>query len=162
MNLKSVLLCIEILLACVVLASFGGRHWWVADILANMRIQLFIFAAVLFIAALILRRPRDASACLLIIAVVGVNLKSGFWPRPASIEHQNPSRRVSICVCNVFTGNRQFSQIADIVIQQDADIVGIIELSSELSDICNSALREHYPHQSLLPQEPGNFGIGIL
>lgn len=68
--------------------------------------------------------------------------------------------RVKVLAANVHTTNRNHTAILDLIRDEDPDIILLMELNrSWLEDL--RGLKEKYPVTRSLPDETGNFGIGL-
>lgn len=173
---------LQALLAVPGLLTVSARHWWVADICANLRVQWCLGAAGLLAVSLVLRRFREAAFSLGLVIAFLIPLLPGIQSvadpdrtqalesqqqhhgsQPAeAAERQHGNSPLRICVCNVFTANRQHALIRRTVTEHEPDLIGLLEVSSEHITECAHALQTSYPYQAAEPQEPGNFGIALL
>lgn len=136
--------------------------WWVADLVANLRVQLLIALSTMLVCCLLVRKWRLAMVGLMAIAwqtswLIPLTTKS-----PARMSLPVADGLLKVCSVNVLTSNRQHDRIIAGLRAFDADVVAILELGTELSDRLETDLGEVYPHRVLHPDDGGNFGIGLL
>ena len=161
---------------CVCAAgTLFARHFWIADIIANLRVQLILGLLAVVTISLILRRWRIAILVAAVMMWQATWLMSAFQSSPnlrLSAEHadaaataevtravQSPPLRVFLA--NVLTRNEHHDQIIAQIHQSDADVFAILELSSELNSTLNREFGETYKHVISETQDDGNFGIGL-
>ena len=161
---------LQAILFLIVLLTPLARHWWILDILANLRVQWLVGSATAVLLAVILQSPKDTARCLLLTTFLAWPLLPGIMSG-TSASNADPTKasvltgiddRLRVCVCNVLSSNRRHDDTLHALTERDPDVIGILELSPELADLCHSNLRERWPHQMLVPQATGNFGIGVL
>tara|TARA_R110002049_G_scaffold2750_8_gene22246 strand:+ start:193757 stop:194743 length:987 start_codon:yes stop_codon:yes gene_type:complete len=151
---------LPVLVASGVIATFVSllaAHWWVADILANLRVQQVIGLVTLLAICLVIRRPRCVLVTLVLIAIHG----SFFVSRYQASSAIDPSSVVRVMTANVLTSNPNANEIVTQIRDQTPDVVAILELDSSLAEHLNRALSDGYPHRCVRPDDHGNFGIGL-
>ena len=161
---------LKVILFLILLLSVLARYWWVADVLANLRMQCFIGATLILLLAMLLRSPKDVLHGFLLAMMAawpllpGISLvksdKIADLNRLPALDAMHD--RLQVCVCNVLSSNRRYDDTLGALTEHDPDVIGILELSPELAVLCRTKLREHWPHQILVPHATGNFGIGVL
>lgn len=156
--------------SCSILTLFA-RHWWVADLIANLRVQLIIG---MLAAALVLLTLRRWNILLIVMALTlwqANSLRSAFEPDGISADRSQRDAdsvtlaldepRLRVFLANVFTGNQQHDQIINQIRSADPDVFAILELSSVLeASLCREFLTTH-KHVVSESQDEGNFGIGL-
>lgn len=148
------LLC---LIASVV--SLAASRWWLADILANLRIQWIVAFTVLLIISLWLRRRM-----LVVTAVTGLALNGYLLPANAFRAPGVVDSAFRVVSFNVLTSNTRHDEIVGQILDADAEVVAVLELSHALQEylMANSDFAEQYSHSLVQPQDGGNFGIGLF
>ena len=152
------------------LASLPARHWWFADVLANLRVQACIAAATLLTALALLKLKSASLLAVILLAWHAHFLLPAFVPpldpaKPASQQlsrtHTQPPD-LAVCLANVRFNNSQHTTIANSLQHSNADVLVIIELSPDLRQSLTSQLSTDYPHTLWADQPSGAFGIGLL
>ncbi|MCA9066718.1 MAG: endonuclease/exonuclease/phosphatase family protein [Planctomycetaceae bacterium] len=140
------------------LLTLLAQEFWLADLVANLRIQLLIGLASTAALGAISRKWK-----LLALPVV-LAIWQGTWIIPAFQygETADSEPLIRVCSMNVLTSNRNHDAILAQMRELDADVVAVLELSSSLSSRIVRDLDDLYPHRYLIPDDGGNFGIGLL
>ncbi len=147
-----------------------ARHFWVADIISNLRVQLILGLLGALAILFLLRRWR------MVLVVTAVTIWQASWlisavqtsgnttsnsTRPNAVTPADQPQQLRIYLANVLTKNRQHGHIASQIKQADPDVIVILELSSELNAALNREFGDSYKHTVSEPQDDGNFGIGL-
>lgn len=148
------------------LVSLLARFHWLAELLANLRVQLVL---ALSITSLIAGAARNRNATIVLVTVLcwqGWGLRSAFVadqaPIPPSANgDESANRSLKVMTINVLAVNRRLDDVIRQISGADADVVAVLELSSPLANRLNQALQASHPFTSVHPQDPGNFGIGL-
>lgn len=153
------LVALAAILSLATVASLFARFHWVLDTAANFRVQGLIAIAVLGATALLLRQwwMVGVASTLMLVNLSMMNL--GSVDDAESSVDSSPLRFVTT---NVLTSNPRHDDIINELRAIDADVMVVIELSTELANGLRVAFRESHPFQSLHEDDLGNFGIGIL
>lgn len=153
------LVALAAILSLATVASLFARFHWVLDTAANFRVQGLIAIAVLGAMALLLRQwwMVGIAATLMLVNLSMVNF--GSMDDAASSIDSSPLRFVTT---NVLTSNPRHDDIINELRSMDADVMVVIELSSELANRLRVAFHDSHPFQFLNEDDLGNFGIGIL
>ncbi len=146
---------VAILSAVGFLAGLFGRHFWLLDLASHFRFQylaVFAFGAVVFA---INRRwsATAASGC------AAVALGASLLPYVPGDVPASPGGLVKVVSFNVNTANDRYADVLTYLLEQDADIVVLLEVSSEWIEQI-AALDSTYPHSFVEPRND-NFGIAI-
>jgi endonuclease/exonuclease/phosphatase (EEP) superfamily protein YafD len=147
-----------------------ARHFWFADIIANLRIQLVLGLLGTLAILLLLRRWR----MVLLVTVVTIWqaswLVSGFYPtalstpttRSADVAAKvDQPNQLKVFLANVLTRNQQHGHITEQIRQADPDLIVILELSSKLKANLHREFGASHKYSVSEPQDDGNFGIGM-
>ena len=144
--------------ACSIL-TLSARYWWVADLIANLRVQLMIGMVGTIVLLLIMRRWR------ILVVVAALTMWQASAMRSAYITgHIVPNQsaqRFRVFLANVLTRNQNHDQIIAQIHAADPDVIAILELSSTLEASLQrefSATHAYFVSES---QDDGNFGIGL-
>ena len=137
--------------------SLLARHWWLADLIANLRIQLMI-GLTFSVPGLLAARQKRLAGC-----VAAALIWHCSWITPYLIAPQKPvsERTLKICTVNVLTQNLQHDRVIAVLKNADPDMVAVLELGSSLESRLNDELSDLYPYRITDPSDDGNFGIGL-
>lgn len=141
-----------------------AKHHWIAELLANLRIQQVIGIAFLLLLSMVTRRWRVS---VIALALFAIHLPWFLAAFPASREKltddtSSRSGEVVVAVVNVLTQNPRHDLVLQELVRCDADVFAVLELSTELSIYLESAVGDRYPHSMLRPKDTSNFGIGLF
>lgn len=144
-------------LAVFTALSLVARSWWVADICANLRIQWLIGIAGIAVSSILFRYWKLLTVQFA-VAVLNLWFVSSTWKsEPAASARE----LLTVATVNVYSGNTNFETITRLIRQQDADLVAVLELTTGLAGHLQQALSTTHPYAFVLPQNNGNFGIGL-
>ncbi|GEM_PF-1380553 len=106
-------------------------------------VLIFLGSSMLF---MVLNRPRIMFTCLALCAVLCLFLKA---KSNSGIQtfFTNKEKEFSICQVVINYGADEFESLSNRLIESEADILNIQELTPEWSLILKNALKEQYPHQ---------------
>jgi len=144
--------------ACSIL-TLSARHWWVADLIANLRVQLMIGMLGTILLLLIRRRWRILVAVAALTMWQATAMRSAY--KTGDIEPNQSIQRLRVFMANVLTRNQHHDQIIAQIRAADPDLIAILELSSKLEASLQrefSSTHEYFVSES---QDDGNFGIGL-
>lgn len=145
--------------AAIALLTPLASIWWVADLIANLRVQLVCGLLAAFALAVVFRRTMSAAGLLVVVGWQSSWLMPAFLPVHVSAHSAETLR---ICVANVLTVNTQHDRILQELTATNADLLIVLELSSALDRRLRDELRFSHPHALSEPEDRGNFGIGIF
>ena len=146
----------SVLASLPTLFSLGARWYWRLELLTHFCVQ---YAVVTGGFALLLLAGRRWRAALLpaSAAVFNLVLIVPLWIAPSRGEHTAPATRV--LVANVYTGNREFQRLLDVIDREQPAIILVTETDERWLKALEP-LREKYPHV-FSKSRADNFGIGI-
>jgi endonuclease/exonuclease/phosphatase (EEP) superfamily protein YafD len=107
--------------------------------------------------ALFLRLPRLALAAFVLLAVNLAVVAPTWVSQPADASTQSGS--LSLLVLNLNAGNDDHADVARLIGEVDADVLGLVELTPMWASELAPAL-DRYSHRRLKP-DPGAYGIGF-
>ncbi|MFK8115579.1 MAG: endonuclease/exonuclease/phosphatase family protein [Rubripirellula sp.] len=139
--------------------SLFAAHHWLADLVANLRLQQVIAAvAILSVFAW----KRKTLACVIAIAIVLVHLPWFGAALPQS-NHGTPASDADLIItfANVLTSNHQHDAVMTDLLHRDPDVIAVAELGSPLAKKLAPKLASSHPHQVSRPEDLGNFGIAL-
>lgn len=154
---------LAVLTIAATLSSQFARSFWLADILANLRVQQMIGLAILMAWAFVSRRPRLA---MLLALCASLHLP---WFLASSrarrldriLETSAQSPGVTVTSANVLIGNEQYDAVETALLAPQADVLAVLELDSLLQSRLAHRLPAVYPHRHELPRDEDGFGIGL-
>lgn len=142
-----------------ILTLFARVHW-LADLLANLRVQQLIGLLATLVLCLLHRRPKAIAIAVALIAVQIPWFVSA--SSQANTTQQTNHDTVSITFANVLTQNTRHREIIADLTSRNPDIIAVVELSSSLAAKLSTEITDEYPYTLLRRQDRGNFGIGLL
>jgi endonuclease/exonuclease/phosphatase (EEP) superfamily protein YafD len=145
---------------CVVsVAGFGGHWHWLLDLTSHFRLH---YAALLTVGLLVgwLCRVRGlwlalAAGCA--AAQIGALLP--FTPTAARAAAAAHAPAVRVLLANVYTGNRAYGEVADLIARENPDVVVLQETSQSWLDGL-AETRLGFPNR-IEEARPDNFGIAV-
>lgn len=150
------------IIVATTIVGFFARHHWLADIFTNLRIQQVIG---LLGVSIVLAIGRQWKWFVVALVLLCVHLP---WIAPALLQTSATGDRETlgqpglvVMTANVLTSNRRHDDILKQIESADADVFAILELGTPLYKRLESELSETYPHRTTVPQDDGNFGIGL-
>lgn len=144
--------------ACAIL-TLVARQWWVADLIANLRVQLMIGMLGTILLLLILRRWKILVAVAALTMWQATALRSAYLT--GGIEANQSSQRFRVFLANVLTRNQDHDQIIGQIRAADPDVIAILELSSALEASLKQEFSSTHAYFVSESQDDGNFGIGL-
>lgn len=146
------------IIVLLTLLTFFARRWWIADLIANLRMQLVI-VLMITLAVCVVRRQWKVAVLLLSVAAIHVTwLSSAFLARPSTA---TTGVHLRVMTVNVHTRNSRRKRIADELRNTGADVVAVLELNTALARHLADALATEYPWRITEPMSDSNFGIGL-
>lgn len=118
---------LAIVAALAVLASYAGRWWWFADVLANFRPQLGLILLASFVILLFGKWFRFAFL-MLVIAAVDL-LPVGLLYRPAASSPATFGPNLRVVSFNLLSPNENYDEVITFLEDTDADLVFLHEAS---------------------------------
>lgn len=158
-NRNGLLRALVIGLALATAAGFFGAYAWWLDVLADFKVQYALAAALLFGAAAVLRRKKEAVLALALLIANGWTVYS-YW----AIAGETPVA-LKIVSFNVNFKNPEIAPALDFLRRENADVVVVVEVN-EVWRKAFKRLSDIYPHQLFGPlsQDRRHIpqGIGLL
>ena len=152
-NATALVICI--LIGTTLLSMLAQMHW-LADLMANLRVQQVIAILIAVVITICFRRWRWLTLQIVLLAIHVPWFASAFVGRPS-----DAGQDLVVLVANVLTSNRHHDLIVNQIETADADVVAILELGTPLARTLELKIAQSYPFRSALPQDQGNFGIGL-
>ncbi|MEP3481270.1 MAG: endonuclease/exonuclease/phosphatase family protein [Fuerstiella sp.] len=143
---------------CVAILPVILPSWWLADLLANLRVQLVIAAAPVLL-GLCTRRSWKIALCLIALSVYHSS-----WlvsPSSLSLPDTTAGQTITVMAANVWTGNQKYEVIERQIQESKCDVVMISELSFGLANFLRKGFTKDFPYHVEFPADRGNFGIGM-
>jgi len=140
------------------IVSLFARSWWIADLIANLRIQLLIGILVALLCSIAAgnRKLMTVSGMLLLWQA------SWLWTAFGPVRSATRGPELKICTMNVLSQNTQHARIIECLKKADPDVIAVLELSSSLEQTLIQELGDSYPWRLTEPHNDGNFGIGLF
>ena len=146
---------LAIIAVIATLGSLAARHNWIADLLANLRIQQVIGLAVVFLMSLVVRRWKFAVICFACLIYHGTWLCD--WNTASLSSTTKGSSALTVTTVNVWSGNVHHDLILDNLNDCDADVFAVLELNSNLATVLVETFSESHPHSVVRPSDTGEF-----
>ena len=157
-RLRSLISAALIVLAGTTLLGFAARYHWVADLMANLRIQQCLALMGCIVLTLLVGRRVQTMFAGALLVIHGVFLIPAWQTEPSPTI---TTAKMRVMALNVRGSNQAYSSIVDQIRTTDPDLLAIIELRPTLMRHLDAELAEHYPHCLSHPRE-GNFGLAIF
>ena len=137
--------------------SLLARYWWLADLIANLRVQLII-GLIFSLVCIICVRQKRLAVCVMLALIWHCS-----WITPYLFAPQKPIgvRSLKICTVNVLTQNSQHDKVLAVLKTADPDVIAVLELGTALESRFIEELSDLYPYRITQPSDGGNFGIGL-
>ncbi|MEZ6041199.1 MAG: endonuclease/exonuclease/phosphatase family protein [Planctomycetaceae bacterium] len=164
---QNLFLAATLILLATTLLSTVARNFWIADLLANLRIQQVL-------GLLVCIAVHTGFQSWKLVVLIGAGL---LFHAPAYVADyrycrsdavaarsgisQTDAGTLRVTTANVLTSNRRYADIANELLASDADVVAIIEISTALRDFLSADFSRQYPHSVFYVQDSGNFGIAL-
>jgi endonuclease/exonuclease/phosphatase (EEP) superfamily protein YafD len=123
--------------------------------------HMLLGAAALALLAVLLERGRWAAmAAVLVLALFGVRLSPEWLSLPPAA---GTEPEVTVLSWNLEVGSRAPSTMADVILEHDADIVALQEVTPEAADAleATAAISARYPYRIFVP-DPSVLGMAVL
>jgi len=149
--------------------TLTAGHWWIADVLANLRIQVIIGLLPLVLIGLVTRSSRITASAVLLLCWHVWFLKVAMIPTEDSGTSDvsaagsvESARCLTVCLSNVLRLNDDLNRICESLRKSDADVLAIVELNESLQAKLTQEFAEDYPYFVSKSQRHGAFGIALL
>ncbi len=148
-----------VLCVTTALALFARNHW-LADLLANLRMQQLIGLAAVVVLAAMYRRWRVVVVAIALLALHLPSFGSAIAPSGAGLAERKS--QLTITFANVLSRNTRHDEILADLTRREPDVIVILELNRRLAEKMTAALSTSHAHSLLRPDDAGNFGIGLF
>jgi endonuclease/exonuclease/phosphatase (EEP) superfamily protein YafD len=138
-----------------------ARHWWVADLLANLRVQQILSLLTLLMVSLLVHRWCCTFALLVSMAIHLPFFASVFSSPNDAGTRSGEGGMNRLMVANVLTSNPNFDAVVTQIRNSNPDVLAVLELSTRLANRLEQEFAIDYPHRVTRPMDRGNFGIGV-
>ena len=147
-----------------------ARWWWLADLAANLRIQLLIGLLALSAVVILIAGRRLAMVLVAMLVLNSIAILPAFLsntvtsPTPLATTASNlPSASLSFRVCsnNVYISNPNHDQIIASIDEAAAEVLAIVELSNSLAGRIQEHIGDTHPGFVSGINDDGTFGIGL-
>ncbi|MCA9010801.1 MAG: endonuclease/exonuclease/phosphatase family protein [Planctomycetaceae bacterium] len=149
------------------MTTLFARHWWIADLIANLRVQLILGLLGTLLLLLIMRHWRMAMIIIALAIWQTTALHSAFLSPGNTFGHlssaadPNSEPLIRVFLDNVLTHNQNHDQVIAQILAAGPDVIAILELNSDLEKALNQQLATSHPYVVSESQDNGNFGIGL-
>lgn len=150
-------LVIGISVVATAATSLAPYHW-LAELLANLRIQQCLGLIALLCICIACRRWVSLAIICACLALHLPWFASAFPAKNAIATNAEP---LTITLANVLTSNERHDAIIADVLSQSPDFFVILELSFSLANALANRTGSSYPYSIVRPQDVSNFGIGV-
>ncbi len=140
--------------ALVSVLGFFGGVWWPLDLFAHFKLH---YALVALPFAVFLSVRRDGRGA--VIGWVVVALNAGFVAPLAWSPEATEGRGFRVLVANVNRDNLSFRSLAEVIVDTDPDVIGLVEVGDRWLEELQEVL-VRYPYRSLHPRDD-NFGVAL-
>ena len=137
--------------------SLLAHYWWLADLIANLRVQLII-GLIFSLVCIVCVRQKQLAVCVILALIWHCS-----WITPYVFAPQKPIgvRPLKICTVNVLTQNSQHDKVLAVLKTADPDVFAVLELGTSHESRFIEELSDLYPYRITQPSDNGNFGIGL-
>ena len=143
-------------------AGFFARYHWAADLFTNLRVQQVIGLIGAGIILAIGRKWRWVVAAVILLGIHAPWFGPALTRAMSGKGHEASGQsRLVVMTANVLTSNRKHDAILEQINSANADVFAILELSTPLYKRLEEELSVGYAHRISIPQDRGNFGIGL-
>ncbi len=147
---------LAVLLASV--ATLFARSNWIADLAANLRIQLVLAGLAMILLYSATKRYRWVVLQALVICIH----LPWFVDVPSRAERGNGSAlNLTVAAVNVYINNRDYDTIATVLRGTQADVIAVFEINETLFARLNSELADSHPHVEGRPLSHP-FGVAVF
>ncbi|MDB4476714.1 endonuclease/exonuclease/phosphatase family protein [Rhodopirellula sp.] len=138
-------------------ATFFASHFWIADLLANLRVQQIIGGFSVLVIGLLIRQWRLA---LITCALVALHLPWLFKAFPHASNSKNTRHAITVTSVNVLSENLEYDLVVADLLKTNADVFAVLELTPAW----DQKLRQQLPAYSYVisrSENVGDFGVGV-
>jgi len=154
--------------AAVSMMTLFARHWWLADLVANLRVQVLLGLLGTLLLLMIFRRWRLVLFVMVIALWQAAAIRSAFLAPDNGVHRSNSAvmpveepSLLRVFLANVLTHNQNHDQVIAQIRAAGPDVIAILELNSDLEKALNQQLATSHPYVVSESQDNGNFGIGL-
>ena len=168
--LLSILRTAAILGILAAIAGFWGETHWIADLLAQLRVQWAIGLLVLVLLFALARRWWWMLLCVIGLAINAIPIwpyvtsSAGFSNSAVAVaakSNDTPKDHLRLMSLNLLTKNRNWDGVIESVLDTSPDFLVLMEIDSVWQQVCQAKLAQNYPHTIFEPRED-NFGIAFF
>jgi len=156
-NVNSALIGLQISVAVAGLLTSLADWSWIAELLANLRMQL-IFAGVAMVVLAAMTKRWKLLAIQFVLLGLHFNWIAMSPDRATS--SAGPSS-LTVTSVNVYINNQHYDMIADVLQRTDSDVIMVTELGPALCEYLRNTLADSHLHVAD-ESYPGPFGVAIF
>ena len=139
------------------LLTLLAGFFWIADLLANLRMQLVVAGVVGSAVALFLKQWKTVAAHVLMLSIHA----SWVVLPPPRAEVTAGLADITVTALNAYIDNDQHELIAVCLRDLSADVIAVTELSPDLCEYLTVTFADSHPYVAAKPHA-GTFGAGIF
>lgn len=124
------------------------------EMVTNFRPQFFLYSLLFLVGLMLARLWREALAMGAFAFVLGIGVVPYLVASPEVPDDGQVA--ASVLQYNILFSNRDLDAITEVVLDADADIVGLHELTATQWEVLQISLGDAYPYQLALPGGPGS------
>jgi endonuclease/exonuclease/phosphatase (EEP) superfamily protein YafD len=147
--------CIGLLALATLWALAGQRTWWL-ELTNTFALLLFAPLLLLLPAALLIRSRWMTGAIAAALALFVALFGARFMPPAARPAAGAPLR---IMTFNQLFTNERIADVVASIRSQQADVIGLQELSEPVAEALKAELGSEYPYQALVPGNQSGLGL---
>ncbi len=157
---RAVVCLLAVITAASTLLTLFARHHWLADLLANLRMQQVIGSVFILLLAAWTQAWRWTIVMLLCCCIHLPWFYRDISQKP--VGEGNSQASIRVLLANVLSMNNQHDRVIEAIQSSDPDFFAILELNTRLdAKLLSDALQEDYRYRFTFPDDESNFGIGL-
>ena len=156
--LKHQLLITLLVLNSVIFILFSPNHY-IFELFLSMAFQITIGIGVLAILFILYKKWIGTSIYLIAILLIYTNIPYFHFSNTEKVKIDNIDLKVAHF--NVLKFNTDYNKTIDAIIESQADLVSINEMTHQWKNALDTALKNKYPFRYLVAQN-NSFGIGVF
>ena len=140
-----------------IISLFAKWHY-LADLFTHFRIQYLICASLALFYFILIQDKKWLTLSILTLLLNTFFILS-VYEKYEPVKFTSQYRNSKILFYNVLSSNKNFDQVLNYLLNSNAEIIALAELTPEWATKLEP-LKEHYPYHSIHPQHD-NFGIAV-
>ncbi len=140
------------------IATFLARSNWIADLAANLRVQLVLAGVVVVLVTVVTKRYRWMALQALMVCI---HLPWFLDVPPRAERGISNARDLTLTAVNVYINNHDHDRITDVLSKAPADVIAVFEINEKLFDRLKQQLAFSHPHVEGRPLAHA-FGVAVF